>query len=177
MQICNRIVYNYSALAKRSMLAATHIRPFSISACQYAEKKSNEEEPRSVTHNYFESLKDYDEENSESYSKDRVEGSFWGGDPGQTKQPGDENDVSTWFMHRLSVAAHTKSHCIYPQLVNEKSPNVHETYSKDSKTEKDSARGVKKWVKHYCQGKRILQHNPNWIDFVHSNWGPAPYHH
>ncbi|CAO3661083.1 unnamed protein product [Umbelopsis ramanniana] len=121
MQISNRIVHNYSALAKRSVIAATHTRPFSISACQYAEKKSNEEQPRSVTHNYFESLKDYDEENSESYSKDRVEGSFWGGDPGQTKQPGDENDV-----------------------VNEKSPNVHETYSKDSKTEKDSARGVKK---------------------------------
>ena len=102
MQISNRLVHNYSALAKRSVIAATHIRPFSISACQYAEKKSNEEQPRSVTHNYFESLKDYDEENSESYSKDRVEGSFWGGDPGQTKQPGDENDVSTSFMHRLS---------------------------------------------------------------------------
>lgn len=105
MQISNRIVHNYSALAKRSVIVATHTRPFSISACQYAEKKSNEEQPRSVTHNYFESLKDYDEENSESYSKDRVEGSFWGGDPGQTKQPGDENDVSTSFMHRQAIKA------------------------------------------------------------------------
>jgi hypothetical protein len=143
MQISNRIVHNYSALAKRSVVAATHIRPFSISACQYAEKKSTEDQPRSVTHNYFESLKDYDEENSESYSKDRVEGSFWGGDPGQTKQPGDENDVSISFMHSHGRSSTRTNRIVHQQAVDEKSPNVHETYSKDSKTEKDSARGVK----------------------------------
>jgi hypothetical protein len=108
MQISNRIVHNYPALAKRTALVASHIRPFSISACQYGNKKEGDDQPPSVTHNYFESLKDYDEANSESYSNDRVEGSFWGGDPGQIRQPGDENEVGGSFMHeRRPSRVHT----------------------------------------------------------------------
>lgn len=99
MQISKHIVQQCSALKNLTLPVVTRIQPFSISASSYGEKNSKEDEPRSVTHNYFESLKDYDEEKSASYSSDRVEGSFWGGDPGQIKQPGDENDVSRSFMH------------------------------------------------------------------------------
>ncbi|CAO3672421.1 unnamed protein product [Umbelopsis vinacea] len=121
MPISNRIVQHCSALTNRTLPVTARIQPFSISASTLDEKKAKEQEPRSVTHNYFESLKDYDEEQNASYEKDRVAGSFWGGDPGQVKQPGDENEA-----------------------IDEKSPNVHESRKKTSKSEKNSVRGVKK---------------------------------
>jgi hypothetical protein len=103
MPISNRIVQHCSALTNRTLPVTARIQPFSISASTLDEKKAKEQEPRSVTHNYFESLKDYDEEQNASYEKDRVAGSFWGGDPGQVKQPGDENEVKELFMHTITT--------------------------------------------------------------------------
>jgi hypothetical protein len=85
-------------LGSRIVPTAGALRPLSISAPSF--NKKQEEGPRSVTHTYFEEMKDYDEEESKSYEKDRVDGSFWGGDPGQ-QQAGDKNEVYTCLCKHI----------------------------------------------------------------------------
>ncbi|KAG2184436.1 hypothetical protein INT43_000345 [Umbelopsis isabellina] len=113
-----KLICRYRAtLSSRIIPTAAAFRQFSMSAPSF--NKKEEGGPRSVTHTYFEEMKDYDEEESKSYEKDRVDGSFWGGDPGQ-QQEGDKNE-----------------------MVDENSPNVHEAYKDSNKSEKKSVRGKK----------------------------------